>query len=425
MNLGLRNAMSVNATAISNEFIDTYMAAANGEYVKVFLYLLRHEHEDVTVSAIADALNHTEADVKRALAYWKEAGVLEVDAQALSTGRDAQSVWTSGYVNREDDVNVDKFGRQWGADESAATAQMPGGQKLAVAVDSVRSDQRFATTAIPADSLGAPMPEIPEPGNSFERMQKLSDDVEFSALLHAIQQYLGKTFTQIECEKFAYFYDCLEMPAELLEYLAEYCANGGHTSIRYIEKVALNWYQMGIKTREEARDYTMRFSKDMSSVMKAFGITNRNPGTAEQEFMKKWFKEFGFDCALVTEACNRTITATGSASFPYADKILTGWKENGVRTLGDVQELDKRRQMAKTQQDRSGGTGQGGQGSGYSRNQRYAGQKSGGQKSGVQRSGSSGNNRFKNFEERSYDYENLVWEGMRKRQKGGSGDGTQ
>ena len=45
--------------------------------------------------------------------------------------------------------------------------------------------------------------------------------------------------------------------------------------------------------------------------------------------MKRWFKEFGFDCKLVTEACGRTIKATGTASFPYADKILTGWKEAG------------------------------------------------------------------------------------------------
>lgn len=57
--------------------------------------------------------------------------------------------------------------------------------------------------------------------------------------------------------------------------------------------------------------------------------------------MKRWFKEFGFDCKLVTEACGRTIKATGTASFPYADKILTGWKEAGVKTLGDVEELDR------------------------------------------------------------------------------------
>ena len=77
MNLGLKNKMAFQGTVVSNAFIDTYMTAANGEYVKVFLYLLRHEGEEVTVSAIADALDHTEADVKRALAYWEEAGLLE------------------------------------------------------------------------------------------------------------------------------------------------------------------------------------------------------------------------------------------------------------------------------------------------------------------------------------------------------------
>ena len=375
MNLGLKNAMSVNVTVVSNDFIDTYMAAANGEYVKVFLYLLRHEHEDVTISAIADALNHTEADVKRALSYWREAGVLAVEEPAVAEPADRYS---NGSL---------------AAAESAAAAQ-------------IQAPVSAAAHAVLEEGRGTPLRDVPEMGNSYERMQKLSEDEEFSVLLYAIQQYLGKTFTQIECEKFAFFYDGLGMSGDLLEYLAEYCASGGHTSIRYIEKVALNWYQIGIRTREEAKDYTMRFSRDMSSVMKAFGITNRNPGTAEQEFMKKWFKEYGFDSAIVVEACNRTITATGSASFPYADKILAGWKEGGVRTLSDIQELDKRRQMAKPQQDKNAaGRGAGGRG----------GQKSSG----------TGNNRFKNFEERSYNYEDLVWEGMRKRQKGGSGDGTQ
>ena len=364
MNLGLSRAMSVNVTVISNEFIDTYMAAANGEYVKVFLYLLRHEREDVTVSAIADALNHTEADVKRALSYWKEAGVLAVDEQSQR--------------------------------EPAERSGRPQNQGMA----------ETAVTAPQMDTEEGKLLPIPEPGNSFERRQKLSGDEEFKALTYVVQQYLGKMLTSMEMEMFEYLYDDLKMSSELLEYLVEYCAGTGHKSIRYIEKVAQNWYQMGIKTREDAKDYTIRFSRDTSSVMKAFGITNRNPGTAEQEYMKKWFKEYGFDASIVKEACDRTITATGSASFPYADKILAGWKENGVRTLSDIQELDKRRQMTKAQQEKKSGNAPGGSRSG-------------------QKPASSGNNRFKNFEERSYDYENLVWEGMRKRQKGGSGDGTQ
>lgn len=352
MNLGLKNRMSVNATAVSNEFIDQYMTAANGEYVKVFLYLLRHGEENVTVSSIADALNHTESDVRRALSYWKEAGILEEEAAPEEIKKAGEAL-----ESREQKPEA----------ESAVTAVL----------------------------------EPPDMGNSYERMQRLTEDEEFSTLLYAIQQYLGKTFTQIECEKFAYFYDVLNMSAELLEYLAEYCAGGGHSSIRYIEKVALNWYQMGIRTREEARDYTQRFSRDVSAVMKAFGITNRSPATAEQEYMKKWFREYGFDSAIVAAACSRTITATGAASFPYADKILSGWKESGVKTLSDIRELDQKRQLAKAKQEKR-------------------------RESGTAAKKTSGTgNRFRNFEERSYNYEDMVWEGMRKKQRGGTGNGTQ
>ena len=404
MNLGLKNAMSVNVTVVSNAFIDTYMVAANGEYVKVFLYLLRHEHEDVTISSIADALNHTEADVKRALSYWREAGVLAEEEAASAVDKSQESMQSRGNLAAEESLATAQFRDTVPQGESGERGI--GGAGKTAGSNSERRGHT-AQSAVPQEGRGTPLREIPEMGNSYERMQRLAEDEEFSVLLYAIQQYLGKTFTQIECEKFAFFYDTLGMSGELLEYLAEYCAGGGHTSIRYIEKVALNWYQIGIRTREEARDYTMRFSRDMSSVMKAFGITNRNPGTTEQEFMKKWFKEYGFDSAIVVEACNRTLKATSTASFPYADKILAGWKESGVRTMSDIQELDKRRQMAKPQQEKSGG------------------RNSGSNRSGGSKSSGSGNNRFKNFEERSYNYEDLVWEGMRKRQKGGSGDGTQ
>lgn len=395
MSLGLKNRMSVSATVVSNEFIDRYMAAANGEYVKVFLYLLRHEGEEITVSAVADALNHTESDVKRALSYWKEAGVLsgvsehEEAGRAQAAGREALGITGETRAAGREALGAATEGlKTAGRDALEITGEMRAAGREPLTING-----ETAATA-QAEEVSR---TLPEPGDSYERLSRLSEDEEFSALLYAVQQYLGKTFTQIECEKFAFFYDGLNMSGDLLEYLAEYCANGGHSSIRYIEKVAINWYQLGIKTREDARNYVSKYSKDMSAVMKAFGLTNRNPATAEQEYMKRWFKEFGFDSALVTEACSRTIKATGSASFPYADKILSGWKESGVRVLRDVEELDKKRQTGRPKSQ---------------------------PRENVKKS--AGTNRFKNFEERSYNYEDYVWEGMRKRQKeGGTGNGAQ
>ena len=373
MGLGYKNNINTAVTAVSNTFIDEYMGTASGEYVKVYLYLLRHAGKNVEIPDIAEALNHTEADVRRALAYWERAGVLASEKEEPAAGEAAvtrEDLTDAGYIIPESRRNYrdsDVEGRM--PEESAADS----GKQLQ------GSERGIAKQPGTLD--------IPDAGNSYDRMKRLSADEEFSALLYAVQQYLGKTFSAIECEKFAYFYDVLHMSCELLEYLAEYCAEGGHTSIRYIEKVALNWYQAGIHTRDEAREHSARYSKDTSAVMKAFGIMGRNAGTAEQEFIRRWFKEFGFDSMIVTEACNRTLTATGSASFPYADKILTGWKENGVRTLQDVETLDKRRQEKQAKKS--------GPASRQTRN--------------------TSTNRFNNFEQRSYNYDDYVWDDIKNR----------
>lgn len=373
MGLGYKNNINTAVTAVSNTFIDEYMGTASGEYVKVYLYLLRHAGKNVEIPDIAEALNHTEADVRRALAYWERAGVLTSEKEEPAAGEAAvtrEDLTDAGYIIPESRRNYrdsDVEGRM--PEESAADS----GKQLQ------GSERGMAKQPGTID--------IPDAGNSYDRMKRLSADEEFSALLYAVQQYLGKTFSAIECEKFAYFYDVLHMSCELLEYLAEYCAEGGHTSIRYIEKVALNWYQAGIHTRDEAREHSTRYSKDTSAVMKAFGIMGRNAGTAEQEFIRRWFKEFGFDSMIVTEACNRTLTATGSASFPYADKILAGWKENGVRTLQDVDALDKRRQEKQAKKS--------GPASRQTRN--------------------TSTNRFNNFEQRSYNYDDYVWDDIKNR----------
>lgn len=376
MKIDLKLGIPANVTVVSNEFIDQYMAAANGEYVKVFLYLLRHEREELDMSSIADALNHTEADVKRALTYWKRMGVLAEDDREEADRRE----------EREPGARIPERKRE----EFAPDSRTP-----------ERKQEDFEPTR---RILGREESRLPETGDTYERMRRLSGDEEFSALLYAVQQYLGKTFTQIECEKFAFFYDGLHMSGELLEYLAEYCAGGGHSSIRYIEKVAISWYQAGIRTREEAREYTARFSGDTAAVLKAFGITGRTAGTAEQDFIRRWFKEYGFDKSLVVEACSRTITATGSASFPYADKILKGWSEQQVRTLKDVEALDRKRQQRKAEKEQAAGA------------DRRGG--SGRETSGRKRAGANG---FRNFEERTGDIDDFVWLKNRKRKEDEAG----
>ena len=67
-------------SSISNFFIDYYMTEANGEFVKVYLYLVRllNNNSDITVAQIADHFNLTENDICRAIKYWISRDVLKL-----------------------------------------------------------------------------------------------------------------------------------------------------------------------------------------------------------------------------------------------------------------------------------------------------------------------------------------------------------
>ena len=81
----LKNKFQTNATLVANDFIDHYMVQANGEFVKVYLFLLRHldnAGSSLTVSAVADCLNNTENDILRAFKYWESKGLLQMECDA-------------------------------------------------------------------------------------------------------------------------------------------------------------------------------------------------------------------------------------------------------------------------------------------------------------------------------------------------------
>lgn len=65
-------------TVVPDDFINHYMPTANGEYVKIYLYMLHCAKNDKvpSISTLADIFQCTENDIKRALKYWESKGLL-------------------------------------------------------------------------------------------------------------------------------------------------------------------------------------------------------------------------------------------------------------------------------------------------------------------------------------------------------------
>ena len=312
-NIILKNRSQSNVTLLANEFIDQHMVQANGELVKVYIFLLRHmddAHTKLSISTIADALNNTESDIIRAFNYWEKEGLLCLDKDegdniiALDfrkkhcTGGNCHKSFSSPTVTQNNPV-------------------------------------------IPSSLEDSPPKAIPFDAYKAARDTE-SAEKEKKTILHIAECYLGKTLSPPEIDTLCYFYDELGMDADLIEYLIGSCVDNGHKSLQYIKKVAFSWNEKGIQTVDTAIAEALKYSKSTTAVMRAFGISGRSLNPQEIEHIKKWTVEYGLSLEIVVEACNRTIAKTSQASFQYADSILNGWHKSNVAALEDILVLDEK-----------------------------------------------------------------------------------
>ena len=186
------------------------------------------------------------------------------------------------------------------------------------------------------------------PDYSPQELMQVGRHPDVMRLFRIAQQKLGKMLNHNDMSMLFSFHDWLGLPIDVIELLLSYCTANGHCGMRYIEKVALGWAEEGITTEEKAVEYIELRKTGFRTIMKAFG-QNRLPVATEENYMKKWLQEYKLPMEVVKIACERTVLQTGKASFAYADKIMENWKANGVKTLQDVESLDKAFAAKKSQ----------------------------------------------------------------------------
>lgn len=309
----LKGSYYSDTTLISNFFIDNYMTNANEAQIKIYLYLLRCIGSDmpVSISSIADRFNYTEKDVLRALLYWDRQDLisLEFDKNNNITG-----ICLNGFTV-----------------QSPLSAPEP-----AVCAKETEPKPARASTQTVNFSY------------SMDRLQEFRSREEVKQLIFMTEHYMGKTLSGSDLNTLLYMYDNLQFPIELIEYLIEYCVNNNHKSMRYIEKTALCWAETGIRTVKEAKENNSRYRKEYFAVLKAYGISGRNPVDSDIDYIKRWKNEYGFDLDIILEACGRTMKAIAKPSFAYTDSILKNWKDKNIRHLSDLDDLDRDFHKAQT-----------------------------------------------------------------------------
>lgn len=338
--LTIQQQFELDITSLPNIFFDVYMPRANGEFVKIYLYIVRclsHRDKAVSVNALADIFNHTEADVMRALRYWNNEGLIEfvysADGRAL-TGLNLIYPKEPQTSDASHNMGNNKAGK----DSERSNPSDSGYTPLA------------NTTSAAADySVSLQQPAIPAKTNfTAAQIRDLGKQDEIAEMFYLAERYLNRLLNPKDREVLLYLYVDLQFTVDLIIYLIEYCVTNNHASIRYIEKVALDWHSNNVKTIKDAKDRSRNYSSGVISVMKAFGISGRNLGQSEKDYIDKWNSDYCFTDDMIVEACNRTIQNIHEPSFKYADSILRGWRDKNISTLKELENLDKEFNAAHT-----------------------------------------------------------------------------
>jgi DnaD/phage-associated family protein len=270
-------------TPVSNIFIERYMPKARGEFVKVYLIMLKYNltgEPGVNSTVLATSLNLLESDIINALNYWNEEGIIKL------VPIDKMGNFNIEFVDlsNEGNANVEKF-------------------------------------------------------NLVEELTNTSN----GDMLKDIGKLLGRTLSPTEVETYIGWKKEFNFSYELILLLIEFCASKGKTNFRYIEKVAIAWNEMNIKTIDDAQNYIRKTEDKWGTyreILKFLGIRNADIMKPQEDMLEKWTSSYNYSLDIIKKACDICFQRLNRADFKYIDGILSSWNKDNLRTMQDIEKKE-------------------------------------------------------------------------------------
>ena len=271
---------------IENIFLNEYMPAAPGDFVKVFLYAEMYaEHGlNMTNEAMAKQLGLSEKRILEAWEYWEKMGTI----RKHYLDSEGQIDFTVEFINLKEMF--------YGKSQTVAK-----GEKEKKDYDVVFGNEAIKST------------------------------------MAEIEKTLGRAMSSGEITEIITWMSDFCIAPEIISFGVKYCTEKGKNSIKYIEKVIKGWSEEGYETVDQVQEALQELDQKYykyKRVLKALGFM-RNPTEAEKAMMNEWFDTMGYTMDRVLEACAKT-AGTPNPNFNYVNKVLENWKDEADEKGVDV-----------------------------------------------------------------------------------------
>lgn len=240
-----------------------------------------------------------------------------------------------------------------GDDKSAQRALHWGDARLAAAW------RRLAELGLVAEeSAPAPVQEqVKEEENpQYSRKdlaEALANEPDFCALYHEVERLLGRPLGDMDLQTLYSIYDGLALPVEVILMLVNHKIRsvrrqkqkeGAVPRMSQIRSEAAYWKRLGLDTVEAVEAYLRREQQTDSrewEILSAVGVANPRPAVeGERKYISSWV-ELEISDQLIALAYERTVYQKGQMNWPYMNKILLNWHQEGFRTPEQVKAGDK------------------------------------------------------------------------------------
>ena len=284
MQIEQNESLMLGDTAVSDIFINEYLAEASGDNVKVYLYclFLAKHNMKIGILDIAKKIGLELDVVRQAFNYWEEKGAF------LRT------------------------------------------EKGAIIVDLKEKEINRLYTPRLVDSVD----ELIEKNNKNHRRSEV-----ITAINNSFFQGVMSTSWYIDITE---MFDKYQFEEEVMMSLFAYCYQNHSLYKNYLTTVAEDWFLNKVKTSQDLDAFYERrkeSNKLKKKIAKKMGIM-RNLTEYEEAYIDKWTNEFGYDFDAIEVALKKT-TAKTNPNFDYLNGIFRNWNEKGLKSKAEIEEYLK------------------------------------------------------------------------------------
>nr|PZN43287.1 MAG: hypothetical protein DIU70_04005 [Bacillota bacterium] len=204
--------------------------------------------------------------------------------------------------------------------------------------------------AVAEEAAAATTPDEPPATSFLDQMER------HKPLLRYAEQRLNRPLSDREVRDIIDWIYTYGFDDRVVRAILDEGVERGITRFSYLNQIARQWHEKGIRTLEDAEAAEARHQQLMvrwGRVIARLGQQSRRLTPAEQEKLEKWTKEWNFPEEVILRACDEAIL-NGRPTFAYVDGILQRWLQEGVRTLADAERLLEERRRAREAASRSG-----------------------------------------------------------------------